>query len=114
MLKIWLFHFFLLILQPMIKLAIHKNFTKNDLFRVTRRPTYVKDSWDIVKTKNDLIAFLTQFKPGLICIGPLPSMTEEQVAFLLRQVYTAAKTRVPALTCVDKKMLPSLKRVIFN
>jgi hypothetical protein len=99
----------------MIKLAIHTDCRKkSDLFRKTRRSTFLKDNWDVINTKENLIAFLTQFKPDLICIGPLPSMTEEEVAFLLRQLYRAAKARVPALTCVDKTMLPGLRRIVHN
>ncbi len=98
----------------MLKLAIHKTYNKQDLFAKTRKLTYQRDRWDFVRTKDDLIAFLTQFRPDLICIGPLPSINEKEVALLLRNMYLAAKVRVPALTCVDKKMLPSLKRIIFN
>jgi len=97
----------------MNRLVIHKDLTQKNLFRVLGGSVYKNHYWDIARTKEEVVAYLTQFKPDLISIGPLPGMSIEQVATYLRTLYIAAKIKIPAVTCVDKDQIQSV-RVVMN
>lgn len=101
-----LYEFFFVILQPrMNKIVIHKNATSKNLYRVLGSAVCNSRQWDIATNKQELVAYLTQFQPDLISIGPLSDMTTEEVAMYLRAFYMRLRIKIPTYICneVEKK-----------
>lgn len=101
-------------LHSLNRLVIHKDVTEKTLFRVLGGSIYKNHYWDIARTKEELVAYLTQFKPDIISIGPLPDMTIEQVATYLHNFYIAANMKIPAITCVDKTLIATIKDIMHG
>ena len=97
------YQFFFVVLHPLMnRLVIHKNVTPKTLFRVLGGSIYKEHHWDIASNKNEVVAYLTQFLPDIITIGPLEDMTPTDVAIFLRDIYRRVKNvRYPKFLCVD-------------
>lgn len=79
----------------MNRLIIHKDLTQKTLFRVLGGSIYKNHYWDIARSKEEFIAYLTQFKPDIISIGPLEGLTPGQVAEYLRTFYKGIGCKLP-------------------
>jgi len=79
----------------MNRLLIHKELTQKTLFRVLGGSIYKNHYWDIARTKEEFIAYLTQFKPDIISIGPLEGMPPSEVAKYLRDFYQVINIKLP-------------------
>jgi hypothetical protein len=99
----------------MNKLIIHKNLTPKTLFRVTGQNIYNKPGWHIARTKEDVVAYLTQFKPDIISIGSLKELSSLEVAKYIHSVYKAAKIKGYPSILIDKEDV-NLKEIkkLFN
>lgn len=89
--------------SPMNKLLVHKNLSPKALFRATRQVIYNKPGWDIARTKEELVAYLTQFQPDVISIGDLKQMTSLQVAQSIHAIYVAAGIKKYPRILIDKQ-----------
>ena len=96
----------------MNRLVIQKSINQKTLFRVTGRAVYKQHYWDIATTKDELVAYITQFQPDLISIGTLPDMTAQEVALYLRNVFLSAKMKIPTIISFDPVLSEELKRII--
>lgn len=81
----------------MNRLIIHKEVTQKTLFRVLGGSIYKNHYWDIARSKQEFIAYLTQFRPDIISIGPLEGMTPGEVAGYLRAFYQGVGMKLPSV-----------------
>jgi hypothetical protein len=96
----------------MNRLVIHKNATTKNLFRLTGSLIYKNHAWDVVSTKDDLVAYLTQFQPDVISIGPLPNLSTEEVASYLRAFYLRIKAKIPPYICNEAGKIETVKLIM--
>lgn len=97
----------------MSKLIIHKNLTPKTLFRITGASIYNRPGWDIVRTKQELVAYLTQFQPSTISIGHIKEMSAIEIANFINQIYKLTKIKYPTiLGCeVDDSINSQIKQL---
>lgn len=81
----------------MNRLVIHKELTQKTLFRVLGGSIYKNHYWDIARSKDEFVAYLTQFKPDIISIGPLEGMTPSDVVGYLRALYQGIGMELPSI-----------------
>lgn len=98
----------------MNRLVIHKNLTQKNLFRVLGGSIYKNRHWEIARTKEELVAYLTQFQPDLISIGPLEDMDTLEVAKYIRLLYITTKSKIPAITCVEREKMRDVRETVYN
>lgn len=87
----------------MNRLVIHKQVTERTLFRILGGSTYKNHYWHIADSKNEVVAYLTQFKPDIISIGPLEGMTSTEVALYLRALYQTIGQKLPSVIAAHKE-----------
>lgn len=75
---------------------------------------YKTHHWDIVRTKDEMVAYLTQFLPDIISIGPLTDMTAVEVAVYLRKLYDQIGVRIPKALCADDDNRETVMKILFN
>lgn len=85
----------------MVRLLIHKNVRPNTIFRVLGNSIYTNHHWTIITTKEELVAYFTQFKPHIISIGPLDGMTPVEVASYLGTLYRTAGISYPEILAAN-------------
>lgn len=85
----------------MERLLIHKNVRPNTIFRVLGSSIYSTHRWTIAATKDELVAYLTQFQPDIISVGPLEGMTPVEVASYLGFLYRQAGMRYPQILAAN-------------
>lgn len=56
---------------------------------------YLNNHWDIARTKEDIIAYLTQIQPDIIVIGEIEGMSVKDIADYIRTMYRATRTKTP-------------------
>ena len=98
----------------MNRLVIHKQLTQKTLFRVLGGSIYKNHYWDIARSKDEIIAYLTQFKPDIISIGPLEGMNPVEVTEYLRALYQGIGMKLPSVISANveykEQVLNALKK----
>lgn len=97
----------------MNRLVINKNLNQKNIFRVLGGSIYKNHHWDIVTTKDELIAYLTQFLPDIISIGSLDNMNPAEVAVYLRKLYRQLPgVKAPKVLCIDAEYREKVKKIL--
>lgn len=98
--------------STMSKLIISKNLTQKSLSRSLGGNLYSRPGWDIASTKEELVAYLTQFQPSIISIGTLDGLPTTELAKYVKQLYDLTSMRYPRIILAYPT--PDLEKEVFS